>query len=473
MLFYTVMKPVVQLALRVFFRRLEIRHRERLDQAGPMLIVSNHPNTLMDPLVVAANRRRPIAFLAKSTFFKNPVSRAIFLSGNCIPIYRRQDAESGDSGVTPEELAARNEAAFSKCYDYFDQGGTIQIFPEGTSISERRLRPLKTGAARICLGAEARHDFRLGVKILPIGINYFDPSRFRSDVFVNIGKPILVADYAEAYRADPDAAADALTEEIRRRLEQRLVITRDAAEDELVLQIERTFGEHLIPDDEETLYDNFLLSRALLEAVPYFEQHDPARLTAVREKLSAYLRELAALGLTDEALESSRGAGHRWTRAAVSGLKVVLGFPLYLYGAVNNYLPYILPSLIARRATKDLEFVAPIMMVTGILTFGLSYGVQIGLMHHFTRNWAWTALYALSLPLAGFYALSYWQNLSARRRRLRTLRLFRTQRPVLESLLRQRHEILRLLGDARTAYLAAASLTPGPFPAGPHPRPLS
>ncbi|TGE26694.1 lysophospholipid acyltransferase family protein [Hymenobacter metallicola] len=455
MLFYTVMKPVVQVALRVFFRRLEIRHHQRLEQPGPMLIVSNHPNTLMDPLVVAANRRKPIAFLAKSTFFKNPISRAIFLSGNCIPIYRRQDAESGDAGVTPEELAARNEAAFGQCYDYFDKGGSIQIFPEGTSVSERRLRPLKTGAARITLGAEARHDFTLGLTILPIGINYFDPSRFRSDVFVNIGRPIVVADYAAAYRADPEAAADALTEEIRRRLEQRLVITRDAAEDELVLQIERTFGEHLIPDDEETLYDNFLLSRALLEAVPYFEKHDPARLMAVREQLSNYLLDLDRLRLSDEALESSRGGGRRWARATVSGIKLVLGFPLYLYGLLNNYIPYILPSLIAKRATKDLEFVAPIMMVTGILTFGLAYSLQIGLVHHFTQSWPWTLLYALSLPLSGFYALSYWNNLRARLLRLRALKLFRTKRPVMENLLRQRHSILQLLSEARAAFLAA------------------
>ncbi|SHI41681.1 1-acyl-sn-glycerol-3-phosphate acyltransferases [Hymenobacter daecheongensis DSM 21074] len=457
MLFYTVMKPVVQVALRVFFRRLEIRRRERLELPGPMLIVSNHPNTLMDPLVVAANRRQPIAFLAKSTFFKNPVSRAIFTSGNCIPIYRRQDAESGDAGISPEELARRNEAAFGQCYDYFDKGGVIQIFPEGTSVSERRLRPLKTGAARISLGAEARHDFRLGLRILPIGINYFDPSRFRSDVFVNVGQPIVVADYAAAYRADPEAAAAALTEEIRRRLERRLIITRDAAEDELVQQVERTFGEHLVPDDEETLYDNFLLSRTLLEAVLYFEQHAPGRLTELRELLRQYLHTLGRLRLTDEALEASKGHGQRWTRATVSALKLVLGLPLYLYGLLNNYLPYILPSLIAKRATKDLEFVAPIMMVTGILTFGLCYAAQIGLVHHFTQSWLWTTLYGLSLPPAGFYALSYWNSLAARLRRLRALRLFRTQPAVMEKLLLQRAAILGLLSELREAYLTATA----------------
>ncbi|MBG8554354.1 lysophospholipid acyltransferase family protein [Hymenobacter guriensis] len=457
MLFYTVMKPLVQVALRVFFRQLEVRNPKRLQVPGPLLIVGNHPNTLMDPLVVAVNRRDPIAFLAKSTFFQNPILKAIMESGNSIPIYRRQDVETGAEKLTPEQLAAQNEAIFGRCYDYFDRRGTIMIFPEGTSVQERRLRPLKTGAARIALGAEARRNFQLGLQILPLGINYFDPQRFRSDAFLNPGPTIRVADYADLYRQDPEAAADALTEEIRQRLEVRLVITRDAAEDELSQQVERTFGSHLNPDDDPTtLYDNFQLSRTVQQGILYFEQHDPARLAEVRGQLSAYLYELRQLGLTDEALESGRQRpGNRLSRAAKATLRLVLGFPVYLYGAINNYLPYKLPSMVARRATKDAEFVAPIMLVTGMLTFSLAYVLQTLLVHHFTQDWRWTTLYALSLAPTGFYALSYWNNLETRVRRLRALRLFRREPARTAGLLRQRGRILQLLGEARAAYLAA------------------
>ncbi|MDF7812496.1 1-acyl-sn-glycerol-3-phosphate acyltransferase [Hymenobacter sp. YC55] len=454
MLFYTVMKPLVQVALRVFFRRFEIRHRDRLQTPGPLLMVSNHPNTLMDPLVVAANRREPISFLAKSTFFKNPITRAILTSGNSIPIYRRQDVETEGAPVTNEQMAAQNEATFGKCYDYLGKGGTVMIFPEGTSVSERRLRPLKTGAARIALGAEARHDFKLGLRLLPVGINYFDPQHFRSDVLINVAPPIRVADYAEAYRQDPLAAADQLTEDFRRHLEQRLVITRDAAEDELVQQLERTFTGHLIEDDPRTLYDNFQLSRTLLQAVTYFDQHDPGRLTEARAHLQAYLSELKRLGLTDDALESERKGRTRGERALRAVVKLALGLPVYLYGAVNNYLPYKLPSVVAKRATKEVEFVAPIMLVVGMITFSVGYVVQVALVHHFTQDWRWTTLYAISLPLTGFYALSYWNQLASRVRRVRALRLFRQQRPLMENLLRQRATILRLLSEAREKYLA-------------------
>jgi glycerol-3-phosphate O-acyltransferase/dihydroxyacetone phosphate acyltransferase len=447
MLFYTVMKPVVRLGLRVFFRRLEVRHRERLRLPGPLMLCSNHPNTLMDPLVTAIQRHEPIAFLAKSTFFKNPLLGAIMRSGNCIPIYRRQDAE-GANAPSPAQLAASNEASFGRCYDYLERGGTVMIFPEGTSVTERRLRPLKTGAARIALGTEARHDFKLGLKLVCVGTNYFDPSSFRSDVLLNVAPPINVADYADRYRQDPNAAAEALTEEITQRLTRRLVISRAADDDQLAQQVEHTFGDHLNPDDDPTtLYDNFQLSRTLLDAVAWFEQHDPGRLAALRPALGTYLASLQAHRLSDNDLDQSQRPGTRLADL----LNLVLGFPVWLYGLITNYLPYKIPSKVARRATKETEFIAAIMLGVGIITFPLAYAVEAAAVQHWlTHDWRLTALFLLSLPFAGFYALGYWQTLSARLRRMRVRRL---PSAILATLQAQRTTVLALLDEARTAYL--------------------
>ncbi|WP_375416749.1 lysophospholipid acyltransferase family protein [uncultured Hymenobacter sp.] len=453
MLFYKVVKPVVQLSLRVFFRQIEIRHPERLRAAGPVLFCANHPNTLMDPLLIAAHRRQSVAFLAKSTFFKNPVARAIFLSANCIPIFRRQDAQVGGRAATPAEVAAQNEKSFGKSYDHLGRGGALLIFPEGSSISERKLRPLKTGAARIALGTEARHNFQLGLRVQCVGLNYFDPTRFRSDVLLNVAPPIRVAAYAAAYAHDPEAAADQLTAEIELRLARRLVISRDAAEDALVAQVERTFGDHLNPDDDPTtLYDNFQLSRTLFSAVAWFELHDPGRLADLRQRLPAYLAELNKYGLDDAALDDER-------RGSLTGLlNLVFGFPVWVFGLITNYLPYMLPSMIARRATQDLEFVAPIMLVTGIFTFSLGYALELFIIQHFiTHDWRLTTLIGLLMPVAGFYALNYWQALAARRRRLRAARLFRRAPAVGQALLQARAAVLQGLAEARAAYVARAA----------------
>ena len=172
----------------------------------------------------------------------------------------------------------------------------------------------------------------------------------------------------------------------------------------------------------------------------------PERLAALRQRLPAYLSELQKYRLDDAALDAER-------RGSVAGLlNLVLGFPIWIFGALTNYLPYVLPSMIAHRATKDLEFVAPIMMVVGMFTFSLGYAIELSLAQHFlTHDWRWTTLLGLLLPVAGFYALSYWQALAARWRRLRARLL---PAPVRAQLLAQRAEVLRLLDEARVAYLA-------------------
>jgi len=449
MLFYTVMKPLVKLGLRVFFRRLEVRHRNRLRLPGPLLLCSNHPNTLMDPLVTAVQRRQPVAFLAKSTFFKNPVLGAIMRSGNCIPIYRRQDVEGGTDKLSTQDLTALNEASFGKSYDYLEHGGTVMIFPEGTSISERRLRPLKTGAARIALGAEARHNFTLGLQLVCVGTNYFDPSRFRADVLLNVAPPIRVADYADRYHRAPEAAADELTEEIARRLSRRLVISRDAEDDALALRVERTFGDHLNPDDDpNTLWDNFQLSRTLLDAVAWFEEHAPARLATLRTALDDYLAALHQHRLTDDALDQS----HRPGTHLADWLNLLLGSPVWLYGLITNYLPYKIPSAVAYKATQDTAFIAALLLSVGMVTFPLAYALEAAAVQHwFTHDWRLTALFVLSLPLAGFYALGYWQSITARLERLRARRL---PAATLTALHQQRTSVLALLDQARTEYLS-------------------
>jgi glycerol-3-phosphate O-acyltransferase / dihydroxyacetone phosphate acyltransferase len=166
MLLYNVLKFVLQVALRVFFRRFEVHGHEQLRNAkGPLLLVSNHPNTFMDPLIAATLIPQRVAFIANGSIF-NRFTRPFFKFFHVIPVYRQKD--TSDVPLSPAEL---NKMTFQRCYDYLKAKGSILIFPEGTSEIERRLRDIKTGTARIALGAEYENNFQLGITILPIGLN--------------------------------------------------------------------------------------------------------------------------------------------------------------------------------------------------------------------------------------------------------------------------------------------------------------
>ncbi|MEZ4886713.1 MAG: lysophospholipid acyltransferase family protein [Chitinophagales bacterium] len=449
---YAFLKLIFKITLQVFFRQFKVVNRHLIPKKGPLIVVSNHPSTFMDPIIAATLLKQQVHFIAKGTLFNTGLKNWILSNlMNAIPVYRRQD-----NVENPNKLQ-QNDAIFERCFEFLGEKGTLIIFPEGTSINERRLREIKTGTARIALGAEARNNFELGVSILTIGINYSDASTFRSDVWVNIDEPIQVSDFKEAYQEDEFEAVRALTEVIRQRLEQNLIITDDDTEDELVQQIEAIYKNQLIADlDLDPKEHAFTLTRGIVDAVNHFEEMDAPRVEALQDSVGKYMTQLNELQLEDRFLAQDKKRKRNIFRDSLWMLvTLILGFPVHLYGFVNNYIPYILPSKIAALLTKDEEYVGPIKMTSGIFTFSFFYALQVYLFHQYLApNEWWTVAYAMSLPLSGFFAISYWQHSGKFLKHWRLISLFYQKPAEMGRLLQQRAEIIEVLEQAKEEYFS-------------------
>ncbi len=466
---YRFFKLILRPSLAVFFQRIEVRGRENLLPDGPILVVSNHPNTLMDPILVGMLWRRPLSFLAKSPFFRGIVG-VILRAAHAVPLYRKEDLEA-KAGAAPAETlteaerATRNDEAFRASFELLGaKSGALLIFPEGSSILERRLRPLKTGAARIALGTEARYYWAARLKIVPIGLNYADAQRFRSRVFISVGEPIDVAPWREAYEADPFQAAHDLTETIQRAMEAQLLVTRTEEDDQFIRALEALYRPHLRATAPAELAgataaeQDFQLSRALIEAVQWFEARDPARVNDLKRRILSYQSALNRLGLTDAPLRreahaaDGAGGGSGIPSPLGQALVVVAGGPVWLWGAVNNYLPYWLPARIAARLTKEVEFIGPILLVAGMVTFPVFYALQTWLVWHFTGSGLAAGLYLLSLPPTGFFALAFSRWWAAWRGRWRIGWLGRKREGLIASLRDERAALLAALEAARAEW---------------------
>ena len=145
----------------------------------------NHPNGLLDPLVVAVNNPRILHFLVRAAAFKNPLVKKFLGTLNLMPIYRIRD------GV--QELG-RNQEIFENCFSIFKKKGALMIFPEGSHNRKRTIRPLSKGFTRILYGTLEKHP-EIEIKIVPVGITYQSPSVFPSNISVRYGKPILANPY--------------------------------------------------------------------------------------------------------------------------------------------------------------------------------------------------------------------------------------------------------------------------------------
>ena len=134
---------LLRLAMRVYFRRVEVVGIENVPRASPVIFVLNHPNALVDPAFLLSLAPRRVSFLAKAPLFRMPVLSFLVRAMDSLPVYRRQDEG--------EDLS-KNREMFVAARQLLARGGTIGICPEGVSHDEPRLRPIKTGAARTFAG---------------------------------------------------------------------------------------------------------------------------------------------------------------------------------------------------------------------------------------------------------------------------------------------------------------------------------
>lgn len=442
---YAFLKVIVRIALRIFFKSLRVNNLSRLSVDGPLIVVANHPNTFMDPIVIACFLKQQVYFLTNGSIFNTPFKKRLLNLINMVPIYRKEDS----GGKSPD-----NREVFKKCYEFLNSGGTLIIFPEGSSVNERRLRKLKTGTARIALGAEQEYDFDLDLNILTIGLNYSDARRFRSELYVNADEIIQVKDFKEAYQTDNFKAAKQLTDHIEDRLAQHIIITKNQEDDLLAQRIETIYKGQLFEESELPHQErDFRITKTIVEAIHYFQEESPKLVEEVEQEISDYFTQLDRLKVKDK---SVAGEVHKnfISNALFSLIYTVLGFPLYLLGLAGNYIPYILPSKVANALTKEVEYIAPIMMAVGIFTFPLCYSLQITGLYMLTGKWILCLIYGLSLPISGFFVLHYWNHLITTQNHFLIFSIFMRRNKLIQDLVNRRKRIIRLLEDAKDQFLA-------------------
>lgn len=440
--------PVIYALLRLFFRFvLAIFYREIavtgvVDPGGPLVLVANHPNTLMDPLLIASRLERRVHIIAKSTLFETPLAGLLLSSLGVLPVKRRMD-----SGEDP---GGSNEDTFSACYEELARGGVILIFGEGTSHLEPRLMKLKTGAARIALGAERVHG-PLGVRLVPVGLTYEAPELFGEDVRIRFSDPLPVLPFRE--RAEDEfAAARALTDLAESCLVDEVVHLDDPEHEDLLVTIDGWIGQELVTEERHRLD----VTRELGRALNWFHRREPERVERFSRLLREYHAALGEQGVDDAVLEATPeiSPGRR--------VRLALAAPIWLYGAVNHFVPYLLPRLIAGGLGLDPTYTSTVKLVSGILSFSLCNILQIALVWWGFGQTA-ALIYFATLPASGMLTLLIEEEYGELRRRKRLAAARERLGPeVRETLSKRRAALMDELKQAMNEYLAAGSEEPAP-----------
>ena len=348
--------------LLTHYRRSEVDGLENLPPEGGVLLCANHPSALVDGVVIQAMCPRLIHPLARSGLFTHPLLRPMLALMQAVPVYRREDA-GGDT--------RRNVDVFERCYEILGRGGVLLIFPEGQSHSDPGLRALKTGAARLALGALERNG-RAPV-VLPVGLNFTDVGRFRNSLLIKFGKPVeVVALEGEA----PEEAALRTTEAIRVAL-SGVTLNLESWEDfEFLRQVERFFSLRRGKYRKRALSTRFRALQNLQRAGARLREQAPHLMERLAQRLRQFENLCRRFGVRDYHLTVSY-TPILVTRFIARGLTIIfLALPLAVYGWLNAALPYYLTGLLALRSATDRYQYDTAKICYGMLFFGLFWGGQ-------------------------------------------------------------------------------------------------
>ena len=447
-------RGLCRLLVRLFYGEIEAVGLDRVPAVGPLLVAANHQNALVDPMLLLATLPRHLRPLAKAPLFAHPLVAPFLRLAGAIPVHRRQDVPTG-AAAPPD----RNAATFRAAAATLAAGGAILIFPEGVSQPEPTLMPLRTGAARLLLEAEAGPP-PAGVTLLPVGLVYHEPGLFRGGwAGVLVGAPVPTADCIALARTEPDQAVRQLTARLDDALRALIVEAGDRETLRLLTLAGAIWGGDTgappagVPRAEEL--------RQLSRAYRYLHEREPRRVDALRAALAAYASDLARSGLPLTGLPGGYPPGAVARYALREGVALLVALPLALWGLLVHGAPYRLVALATRATSPDPDTVATVKLAAGVLLYPVAWLGETWLAWWLGGPWLLTAFLALLAP-SGLAALAWQARLGRVRRDAAAFLRFLADRDLARRLAARRATLRVELEALARLVPAAIRAEPGP-----------
>lgn len=383
---YSLGYVIVSVGERTFYKKVQVVGKENIPKDKPVIFASNHQNAFMDPVLIAVQLTKPTYYLVRADVFKKPLVAKIFNSINMMPVYRERD------GVDTKQA---NVSVFNRCYDILYKNRPIIIFPEGNHGRYKTLRPLKKGFARIAVGAEEKYGKDMEVHIVPVGLNYSDHYNMGSELLVVFNEPIKTNEYLT--EPNNPVQINKLKDKLQTSMSDSIIDIQLKGYYHAIHELKMMF-EHKLKDPKDTLHEKFNKQKEFIsKAEKYLAAHPEDEL---EEEIVEFQKEVEKRGLRYWLFSKEKHS------MFLSLLGLILFAPIHVYGVINNYIPYRIPTWFAENKMKDPQFQSSMKMAMGVLLFFVFWLIQTLLVALFTDGIVW--YYLLSLPVSAWISYHYW-----------------------------------------------------------------
>jgi 1-acyl-sn-glycerol-3-phosphate acyltransferase len=411
---YLLLKPFVAFwHNRVFYRRIVILNREQIPQNAHLIFTGNHQNALMDALVFLFGVKGRLVFMARSDIYKKPLIAAILYFFRMLPIFRMKDGYSE---------VKKNDKVFQKTIDVIKSKIGIVIMAEGNHGSERRLRPLKKGFARIAFQTEEANDFQLNMQIVPVGMDYSDYYNFRTELLINFGKPIQVSDFIESYKESPAIAINQIKERLAESLIPLMVHIKSVNHYDLYNELREIYKFEMAKEmGFPSVNQPFKLQadQELIRRLEKFEEEYPEQMSGFQNTVLRFRDNLSAQKLDYEVV----------TKPAVSKFKLLtkwallfVASPVFAIGWLLNYFPFGFSIWVGNKMS-DRQFHSSFKFAVSLFLYPIWHLLGSIFVWMLLGEWIFALGFFVAMPILGILARWYWVAYTDFRKQCRWFRL--------------------------------------------------
>ncbi|MCK9638934.1 MAG: 1-acyl-sn-glycerol-3-phosphate acyltransferase [Prolixibacteraceae bacterium] len=413
---YEALRVYVRFAFWLTHKKVIVIGSDLIPKDQPIIFAANHQNALMDPLALVCTNPLQTLWLARADIFKSGLAKPILKFMKMLPIYRIRDGK---------ENLNNNEEVFDQVTKVLENRGSTALFPEAAHSGKRQMLPHKKAIPRIALEAEAKNNFQLGLRIVPVGIYYDHYWNFNRTLMVQYGESIGISQYKERYAENSQTTMIALRDEIHRML---LPLTMQINSTQYYLDYENI---RMVAEEEYSNYQffsnnpwmqQFQAGQELVKELEQFEIKQPDGFDLLRKRTAAYFESLKNSGYSN--LQVVKVGRTSYVKLLMQFCKALITLPLLATGFLVCYLPYKLPRVVLTRKVKDPAFKSTFIFVSGLILFPIFFLIESLLIGLFSGSFMVAIFSFVAMPFIGklaFNLLEFDRNL-IRVIKLKTLR---------------------------------------------------
>jgi 1-acyl-sn-glycerol-3-phosphate acyltransferase len=376
----------------IFYRKVIVFGRDNISPDNSNIFAPNHQNALMDALAVLFTHKGQPIFLARSDIFRRRPIAAFLYFLKMLPVYRLRDGFSSVKG---------NDKIFEKTVDVLRNKSGLVILPEGDHSGFHRLRQLKKGICRIAFQADEATGFNLKIKIIPVGLEFSNYTRYRQVLTVVYGDPIEVSDYFNSYRENPEKALNELRSRLSEEIKNLMIHIESEVDYEAIDELRNIINGRF---SDDIRYPKIFRDRKLIDKLNQLRVSDPETLSKICSLSLSVKRKTKDLKLTYRLLQKKK---HPLPLLVTGVLGLILTFPLFLYGNIFNLTFLAIPNLRIPKI-KDPQFHASIKYGLSLALAFVFLPVYLILCLLIFHPWWLGVLIFITLPLSGLFAWNYF-----------------------------------------------------------------